>query len=74
MKFDSRTIRASVLALVSLTSSLATQAHPQAGAHQHLSLVEGLWHFITQPDHLALLAGASVVAFLIWRTRIDRSE
>lgn len=55
------------LALVFLTLPLPALAHP--GDHSHT----GLSHFLTEPDHLALLAGVALaVAYGIAKRRAKR--
>lgn len=47
----------------------AASAHPGHGAASAMGLWEGLAHLLTQPDHLALLAGAGVALVLFVRYR-----
>lgn len=50
-----------LFALVALTPSAAL-AHP--GDHRG----DGLWHFLSQPDHAALIAlGAAVLGYAVWK-------
>jgi len=44
----------------------ATLAHP--GDHTHF----GLFHLLTEPDHLAMLAIGAGAAFLVWRRWVRR--
>lgn len=55
-------ILTSTLILASLGGS--AMAHP--GEHA-FSIAGSLAHLLSEPDHLAMLAGAIVVAFLAWR-------
>lgn len=55
--------RAIVLAVLLPTAALA---HP--GDHAHA----GLMHLLTEPDHLAMIAGAAVVVFAAWRLWVRR--
>lgn len=55
-------ILTSTLILASLSGS--AMAHP--GEHG-FSIVGSLVHLLSEPDHLAMLAGTIVVAFLAWR-------
>jgi hydrogenase/urease accessory protein HupE len=47
-------------------------AHP--GAHQHPSMFDALLHFVTEPDHLAMLALVIALAFGLRRYYRQRSR
>ncbi len=55
-------ILGAAFALVAMSS--AAMAHP--GGHL-MTLAQGVWHLLTEPDHLALLAGAVGVTVFIFR-------
>jgi hydrogenase/urease accessory protein HupE len=59
--------RMAPLALL-LSTPLAGWAHPGHDSAPALGFFEGLVHVLTQPDHLAMLAGGVVVAVLALRT------
>jgi hydrogenase/urease accessory protein HupE len=43
------------------------QAHPGHDAHADMSFFAGLVHLLTQPDHLAMLAGAVAMVVALRR-------
>lgn len=55
------------LLTISATSALA---HP--GTHD-FSFTASLFHLLTEPDHLAMMAVAAAAAFGIWRWRKARA-
>lgn len=58
-----RTIKQSLSATSGLLVTGITLAHP-SGEHTQ-SLAAGLWHLLTQPDHLLMLfAGLTLVVYL----------
>lgn len=57
-----KSILPSTIVLAAMSSAAA--AHP--GSHD-LSVVSSLVHLLTEPDHLAMLSGAIVAAFVAWR-------
>lgn len=51
-----------ILLVTSLLAPTAALAHP--GDHR----TDGLPHFLSQPDHVALIAlGAAVLAYAVWK-------
>ncbi len=54
------------LSFAALLAPTAALAHP--GDHRHV----GLFHFVTQPDHLAMIALASAFAALGWALWVRR--
>jgi hydrogenase/urease accessory protein HupE len=52
---------------ISATSALA---HP--GPHD-FSFLGSLYHLVTEPDHLAMMAGAALIAVALWSWRKSRA-
>ncbi|TDY00061.1 HupE/UreJ family protein [Thiohalophilus thiocyanatoxydans] len=62
-----RTIKQSLLTTTGLLVSAISHAHP-SGEHPQ-GLATGLWHLLTQPDHLLMLfAGVVLVVYLRHRS------
>jgi hydrogenase/urease accessory protein HupE len=60
-------MRTSRLAALCLTVALPALAHPGHDDHAEMGLLEGLWHLLTQPDHLAMLLGAVAMGVVLVR-------
>lgn len=46
-----------------LATTVAASAHP--GEHG-FSVVQSLFHLLTEPDHLAMMAGAAALGAVLW--------
>lgn len=58
-----RILQQSFFTAAGLLSSAAAFAHPSA--EHHLGFLQGLWHLVSQPDHLLmLLAGFALFWFI----------
>jgi hydrogenase/urease accessory protein HupE len=45
--------------------AMATTAQADPGAH-HMPFVQTLFHLLTEPDHLAMIAGAAALAIFLY--------
>jgi hydrogenase/urease accessory protein HupE len=55
-------------ALLALAPQFAA-AHAGSQSHGHFDFLNGLLHLLSEPDHLALLAGAITIGVIVWRAK-----
>lgn len=60
-----RMLKQSLLAAAGLLLSTASFAHPSA--EHHLGFLQGLWHLLSEPDHLLMLLTGLTLFWVIKR-------
>ena len=68
-----RTLKQSLLVGTGLLLSTAAFAHPSV--EHHAGFVQGLWHLLSEPDHLLMLLGGLSLFWLVkHQTSAQRSK